>query len=222
MKNKIIPLLLLATSVIGCSATESNRVIKSTPVESNQTVYTGVKTTLVVGAFNNRSNYNQGLFSSNTDRLGNQAKTVLKSHLQSSNRFNVVDRENLTQNIEEAKLLGIKQKIQGARYTVSGAVSEFGRKVTGDKAFFGVLGAGKQQVAYAKVTLNIVDVVTSQIIYSTQGAGEVQLSSRHVVGFGSSAGYDATLNGKVLDLAIKETVNNLVRDLEKGVFSVEI
>jgi len=31
------------------------------------------------------------------------------------------------------------------------------------------------------------------------------------VGFGSTASYDATLNGKVLDLAVHEAVDNLVK-----------
>jgi curli biogenesis system outer membrane secretion channel CsgG len=32
---------------------------------------------------------------------------------------------------------------------------------------FGILGSAKKQTAYAKVSLNIVDVLTSQIVYST-------------------------------------------------------
>ena len=41
-------------------------------------------------------------------------------------------------------------------------------------------------------------------------------SSREVVGFGSTAGYDATLNGKVLDLAIREAVNKLAGGIDAG------
>ncbi len=75
---------------------------------------------------------------------------------------------------------------------------------------FRILGKGKQQVAYAKVVLNVVDVQTSEVVYSTQGAGEFSLSNREIVGFGGTVGYDATLNGKVLDLAIREAVDKLV------------
>lgn len=35
-------------------------------------------------------------------------------------------------------------------------------------------------------------------------------------GFGGTASYDSTLNGKVLDLAIREAVNNLVNGIETG------
>jgi len=209
--------LLLGLS--GC-ATESHRVLVPEKVESYQTAYRGQRVTMVVGNFQNRSSYMQGLFSSNSDRLGSQAKTILKTHLQQTNRFNVVDRQNLQQNEKEAQFLGIKQNIKGARYTVTGDVTEFGRKVTGDHQLFGILGSGKTQTAYAKVSLNIVDVLTSQIVYSTQGAGEYVMSNREVLGFGGTASYDATLNGKVLNFAIKESINNMVRDIKTGVWAI--
>jgi curli biogenesis system outer membrane secretion channel CsgG len=76
-------------------------------------------------------------------------------------------------------------------------------------------------VAYAKVTLNIVNSNTSEVVYSAQGAGEYSLSNREVVGFGGTAGYDATLNGKVLDLALREAVNTLVGALDAGKWAAQ-
>ncbi|WP_306460185.1 CsgG/HfaB family protein, partial [Acinetobacter baumannii] len=64
------------------------------------------------------------------------------------------------------------QSIKGARYVITCDFSEFGRKEVGDQQLFGILGRGKQQVAYAKVHLNIVDVKTSEVVHSVQGAGE--------------------------------------------------
>jgi curli biogenesis system outer membrane secretion channel CsgG len=64
--------------------------------------------------------------------------------------------------------------------------------------------------------LNIVDVSTSQVIYSVSGAGEYALSNREIIGFGGTAGYDSTLNGKVLDLAVREAVDRLVEGLQQG------
>ena len=217
IKHFLYPVIGTAiTLLIGCAPIESHKIVESQKVETYNTSYSGKKTTLAVGNFNNRSNYLQGLFSSNSDRLGNQAKTILKTHLQQTNRFKVVDRENLVQSQEEAKRLNKTQAVMGALYVVTGAVSEFGRKEIGDKQLFGILGSGRTQVAYAKVSLNVVNVLTSEIIYSTQGAGEYTLSQREVLGFGTAAGYDATLNGKVLNLAITESVNNMTRDLENG------
>jgi curli biogenesis system outer membrane secretion channel CsgG len=223
-KTERLWFVLLLTTVMGlsgCAATETHRLVESEKVESFGKPYNGPKAVMVVGNFQNRSSYMQGLFSSNTDQLGNQAKTILKTHLQQTNRFNVVDRQNMQQNEQEAKLIGAEQKIKGARYTITGDVTEFGRKVTGDRQLFGIFGKGKNQTAYAKVSINVVDVLTSEIIYSTQGAGEYVMSNREVLGFGGTAGYDATLNGKVLNFAIKETVNNMVRDIENGNWTIE-
>lgn len=212
---------LLVGALFGCSTTEVHRTIETQKVESYNTEYKGVKTTLAVGNFNNRSNYMQGLFSTGQDKLGNQAKTIIKSHLQSTNRFKVVDRENLESLQKEANIRNQEVKLSGARYVLTGAVTEFGRKTTGDKQLFGIIGSGKTQTAYSKVTLNVLDILTSEVVYTTQGAGEYSLSSREVAGFGSQAGYDATLNGKVLNLSITEAVNNMVRDLEGGRWVVE-
>ncbi len=213
---KLILPMLAIVSLAGC-ATESHRKLEVTKVESYGTVYNKTdRTSVIVGDFQNRSNYLRGLFSSNTDRLGNQAKTILKTHLQQSNHFKLLDRQNSQQNAQEAKLSGAKQNIQGARYSINGQVTEFGRKVTGDKQFFGILGSGKKQTAYSKVSINVVDVLTSEIVYAVQGAAEFELSNREVLGFGGSANYDSTLNGKVLNLAIQQAVNNMVKDIDRG------
>lgn len=204
----------------GC-ATTSSQVIETPTVASYGTSYSGTKSKLVVGQFVNRSNFQNGLFSSGVDQLGNQAKTSLISHLQQTNRFSVMDRDNMQLLSGEAEITGLQQSLKGARYVITGDVTEFGRKAIGDRQLFGILGKGKSQIAYSKVTLNVVDVTTSEVVYSVQGAGEYSLSEREVIGFGSTASYDATLNGKVLDLAIREVVNKLVTGLESGQWQAE-
>jgi curli biogenesis system outer membrane secretion channel CsgG len=170
----------------------------------------------MVGKFDNRSTYLRGLFSDGVDRLGGQAKTILVGHLQETGRFTVVDRDNLDEMAREARIKGQSQALRGADFAITGDVVEFGRKEVGDRQLFGILGSGKQQVAYSKVTVNVVDVRTSEVVYSVQGAGEYVLSNREVLGFGGTAGYDSTLNGKVLDLAIREAIDRLVDGLAHG------
>lgn len=206
-------------SIAGCSATTS-QAIEPPTVNSYDTSYFGEKSKLIVGQFNNRSNFQNGIFSNNLNRLGDQAKTSLMSHLQQSNRFSVLDRDNMQALASESNLSGVKQMIAGAKFVITGDITEFGRRSVGDRQLFGILGKGKSQIAYAKVTLNVVDVTTSEIIYSVQGAGEYSLSEREVMGFGNTASYDATLNGKVIDLAIREVVNKLVIAVENGRWEV--
>jgi curli biogenesis system outer membrane secretion channel CsgG len=217
MNNQSHRLALFATVLMlaGC-ATETYQAVapqKSVAAQTAQ-VYQGPRHTVMVGKFDNRSQYMRGLFSDGVDRLGGQAKTILMAHMQQSGRFSVLDRDNMEEIAKEAALRGEAQKLVGAEFAVTGSVTEFGRKVTGDHELFGILGEGKKQTAYSKVTLNVVNTRTSEVVFSAQGAGEYALSSREVLGFGSDAGYDSTLNGKVLDLAIREAVDRLVEGME--------
>jgi len=208
-------LALLVMGLAGC-ATESSRSVPVQQVVSATTAYNGTRSPIAVGKFDNRSSYMRGVFSDGVDRLGSQAKTILITHLQQSNRFKVLDRDNMGETLQEAQIKGQVQRLSGADYVVTGDVTEFGRKEVGDHQLFGILGRGKTQVAYAKVALNIVNISTSEVVYSAQGAGEYSLSNREVVGFGGTASYDSTLNGKVLDLAMREAVDKLVGAVDSG------
>jgi outer membrane lipoprotein len=222
MKTNIKFLLAACAAMLitGC-ATESSRVVETPKVQTPSAAYQGQKIAVSIGRFSNQSSYQNGVFSDGEDRLGNQAQTILISNLQQSGRFSVLDRSNMRAIKEESALSKEAQNIKGARYVITGDVTEFGRKTTGDHQLFGILGKGKTQTAYAKVNLNVVDVKNSEVVYSAQGAGEYELSNREVLGFGGSAGYDSTLNGKVLSLAIIEAVNNLTRGLESGAFNAK-
>jgi curli biogenesis system outer membrane secretion channel CsgG len=201
--------------VYGC-ATESSRSVEVAKTVSAVTPFHGTRIPVSVGKFDNRSGFMRGIFTDGADRLGSQAKTTLIAHLQQSQRFNVLDRENLAETKQEAQFKSQAQAIRGADFVVTGDISEFGRKDVGDRQLFGLLGRGKSQFAYAKITLNIVSILSSEVVFSARGAGEYELSNREVIGFGGTAGYDATLNGKVLDLAMREAVDNLVKALESG------
>lgn len=212
---------LLLLLVLGACASEASHTVTPLQVTSAGTAYSGNKSTIAVGKFDNRSTFMRGLFSDGVDRLGSQAKTILITHLQQSNRFVVVDRDNLGEIQQEALISGKAQALKGAGFVLTGDVTEFGRKETGDHQLFGILGRGKTQVAYSKVSINVVNALTSEVVYSVQGAGEYSLSNREVIGFGGTASYDSTLNGKVLDLAIREAVNRLVEAIERGAFKPE-
>lgn len=224
MMNKTLSVILVCALALvqgACAVKEQHRSVEPPTVESYGSRYEGKKHNIIVGKFTNRSTYLRGLFSDGRDPLGDQAKTVLSTHLQQTNRFYLLERDNLDALAGEANFSGEAQAIEGAKYAIVGGVTEFGRRNTGDTQFFGIVGSGKTQLAYTKVMLQVVDVTTTKVVYSTIGAGEYQLTSRQVAGFGTSAGYDATLNGKVLDLAVREAVNKLVTGLENNEWSLE-
>ncbi|AWK43564.1 hypothetical protein GPY51_09295 [Photorhabdus laumondii subsp. laumondii] len=217
MQGKLIlSSICLASAILAGCTTESSNTVQVQKVNSYNTVYQGVRSPIAIGKFENRSSYQNGIFSDGVDRLGNQSKTILISHLQQTGRFTVLERTNMAELKAEAGLQGKSQKLKGAAYVITGDVTEFGRKEVGDHQLWGLLGRGKSQVAYSKVMLNVVNVETSEVVFSVAGAGEYKLSNREIIGFGGTASYDSTLNGKVLDLAIREAVNRLVESVETG------
>ncbi|HLT03476.1 MAG TPA: CsgG/HfaB family protein [Pseudomonas sp.] len=215
-RNWLVSIVALGALLSSGCATESSRAVPVAQVATANQVYTGPRTPVAVGRFDNRSSFLRGIFSDGVDRLGSQAKTILITHLQQSNRFNVLERDNLAELSQEAGFKGQAQRIKGADYVITGDVSEFGRKEVGDHQLWGLLGRGKKQIAYAKVSLNVVNIATSEVVYSSQGAGEYELSNREIIGFGGTASYDSTLNGKVLDLAMREAVQGLVLAIDRG------
>jgi len=218
IRNNAIPALVATVLIftLGSCATETSQSLVVQKVETASRPYAGSRTLIAVGKFDNRSSYMRGIFSDGVDRLGSQAKTILITHLQQTNRFNVLDRDNMKEISQEASIGNKAQKLKGADYVVTGDVTEFGRKEVGDHQLYGILGRGKSQIAYAKVNLNVVNTSTSEVVFSSQGAGEYTLSNREVIGFGGTASYDSTLNGKVLELAIREAVNDLSAGIDSG------
>jgi len=212
--------IIVGFALIGLSACvlENNRAIEATSTKSAQTsrIYHGPKALISIGRFDNRSNYMRGVFSDNVDRVGSQAQTVLTTHLQQTGRFSVLDRTNLSVLEQEAGFSKKRTNIKGARFVITGDVTEFGRRTDGSKEFHGILSKGKKQIAYSKVMLNVVDSHTSEVVYSASGAGEYTLSDREILGFGSKAGFDPTLTSKVLDLAIREAVDGLTEGIDNG------
>ncbi|GJM23200.1 MAG: lipoprotein [Planctomycetota bacterium] len=210
--------LLVALALTSC-ASESHRTLTTQVVATYGTNYSGERAPLAIGKFHNSSPYMRGLFSEGPDRLGSQAKSILQTHLSLTNRFELLDRDNLDELARESGLSGRAQQVEGATLVITGEVTEFGHKTTGDRWLFGLLGRGKTQTAYAKISLNVLDVTSSKVIHAVQGAAEFDLSNREVIGTGGTSGYDSTLNGKVLNLAIIDAVNKLVADLDAGSWS---
>lgn len=226
MKAKLlICTAAIAAALAGCTATETHQALQTEKAQQSIAINrstSGVLVTVSVGQFANHSIFQSGVFASGSDRLGPQAQTILETSLQEAGCYRVLNRSNMNALKAESGYAGQAQKIMGARYVITGDVVEFGRKTTGDRQLWGILGHGKTQVAYAKVNISVVDVKTSAVVRSATGAGEYALSNRDVLGFGSTAGYDATLTGKVLSLAIREAVNDLTAAIDNGQWKPEL
>lgn len=84
----LIPSVFIATALLTGCAKESSRSLQIKKVTTYNTHYSGSKNSISIGKFDNRSSYMNGIFSDGVDRLGNQSKTILMTHLQQTGRLN--------------------------------------------------------------------------------------------------------------------------------------
>ena len=210
----IVAVAVLAT---GCVTETTHRTRQPVGIESLGTPHEAATYTLAVGRFDNRSQYLGGALADGSDPLGRQAKALLEMHLKLTGRFVVVDQPSMDEIARETTPGGEPRELLGV--AITGAITEFGRREAGDARVFDSLKYGQRHVVYVTVALNVVDERAAQVVYAVQGGGEYQLTDREVADFGTVAGYDASLNGKILNRPIMEAVDNLVAGLERGEWS---
>ena len=173
--------------------------------------------TIGIARFTNESIYGSGLFTdASGDRIGKQASDLLARHLMATQRFNVIERQDIGKLAAEAELMGLskeqfKQNLAGVDALILGSVAELGRDTTGNTW---LLGKQKTQRARARVVLRLVDPKTGQLFYTQEGSGEADLSSSSTLGFGGATGFDSTLEGKAIDAAIVNMINKVAQTLD--------
>lgn len=195
------------------AATQADAQRKVTIVEpvQSQTAQTEGKTIkrkVAIGRFSNETQYAKGIFyDKENDPMGKQALDILSAKLAASGKFLLLERSDLAALLEEAKKSDGGLATIGADYMIIGSITEFGRKATGKN---GVFSSTKTQMVEAAVAIRLVDVSTGLIIYSDEGKGVAEITSKTTMGVGGNASYDATLSDKAISEAIGQLVENII------------
>lgn len=209
MKKNLIGIAFL---LIIISATAQKKVER---VESQvqETVNEGqfLKRKVAIARFSNETEYAKGIFYDKAnDPLGKQAVDILSTKLAASNKFILLERQDMDKVLEEMKVAG-KDEAQkvGADFLIVGSITEFGRKTVGGVAVF---SRTKSQIVEAGVNIRLIDVSTGQIIYSEEAKGEAETTNKTVMGLGQKTDYDATLSDKAISAAISKLVENIINN----------
>ena len=209
MKKNLIGIAFLLIIV---SATAQKKVER---VESQvrETVTEGqfLKRKVAIARFSNETEYAKGIFYDKAnDPLGKQAVDILSTKLAASNKFILLERQDMDKVLAEMKVAG-KDEAQkvGADFLIVGSITEFGRKTIGGVAVF---SRTKSQIVEAGVNIRLIDVSTGQIIYSEEAKGEAETTNKTVMGLGKKTDYDATLSDKAISAAISKLVENIINN----------
>lgn len=218
--NRIINLFSMSLSYLmisGCVTVTNPTIVPveaktpfvSKTIESQPKHF--IKRKVAIGRFTNETNYGKGFFDKSSEHsIGRQAMDILSARLAASEKFIMLEREDMDLINKELEMNNLGNLNISADYLILGSISEFGRNTTGE---VGVFSRSKKQTAFAKVNIRLVDVSTGQVIYSEEGAGEAYSEVGTVLGAGSRAGYDSSLNDKVISAAISKLVNNIIENL---------
>ena len=164
-----------------------------------------IKRKVAIGRFSNETQYAKGMFyDTENDPMRKQALDILSSKLAASEKFILLEREDLDILVNEA---GTDMNKIGADYIILGSITEFGRKTEGEQKIF---SSTKTQTVEAGVSIRLVEVSTGLIIYSDEAKGYAETSSKKTMGIGGSAGYDATLSDKAISGALSQLVENII------------
>ena len=167
-----------------------------------------IKRKVAIGRFSNETQYAKGIFyDKENDPMGKQALDILSAKLAASDKFLLLERGDLASLLEEAQKGENGLATIGADYMIIGSITEFGRKNVGKS---GVFSSTKSQIVEAAVAIRLVDVSTGLIIYSDEGKGSAELTTRTTMGVGGKADYDATLSDKAISEAIGQLVENII------------
>lgn len=174
-----------------------------------------LKRKVAIARFTNETKYGRSFFSDGKDEnIGKQATDILSARLAATNKFLLLERSDIEKTFSEMKLKLARDELSelnlSADYLIIGSISEFGRKEVGEVSVF---SRTKKQSAYCKVNVRLIDVYTGEIIYSEEGSGEAFSEVGTVMGLGGRAGYDYTLNDKVISAGISKLVNNIIENL---------
>lgn len=205
---RLVVLVMLSCVFMAANAQRKTEIVEPVVVQNTQDSGKLIKRKVAIGRFTNETQYAKGIFyDKENDPMGKQALDILSAKLAASNKFILLERSDLASLLEEAKKSEGGLSTIGADYMIIGSITEFGRKNIGKN---GAFTSAKTQIVEAAVAVRLVEVSTGLIIYSDEGKGSAELTTKTTLGVGGQASYDATLSDKAISEAIGQLVENII------------
>ena len=208
--TKWMAFALVGTLLTGCVSSSVEKVDQRTVLKPREPKKRDLRKKVAVADFEDKSEYGRG-------RVGYAAADILTNELVESQQFSVFERKQLAKVLDEQKLgqSGIIDpstavqvgKAIGVDYIFYGVVSNVGIAPESTNV---ILYQRKTYKAHCSVLVRMIDVKTSEIIYSKQGDGLARKDTSGSLGMGGSMGYDESLMGEALAAAIRKNLDEML------------
>ena len=216
INRRLFPVLALSTlwlavPVFTNAAIDASDVTPKSSSKGSSADGITLKRKIAIARFTNETQSNTSfLMTDQNDRVGKQASDILSAKLSASGQFLLFERIDAEKTTAEQMLAGIEAEGVGVDYLILGSVSEFGRST---ESTSGVFSRAKQQKAYAKVNVRLIDVSTGRVIHSAEGAGDAVSTTKTTMGLGSRSGFDQSLTDKAIAAAIAQVTGKLIQTM---------
>ena len=215
MFKKIVVVLVALIFIFGCA--ETKKTVKKQDTfkdvrDYSTEKYTQPKTKVAVVTFENATRFGKR-------RLGKNITNILLTELKKSDRFIVLERDEVDKILDQVKLSqsGLTQgtlnkvKLLDASYIISGAVTKYAVNTTGQKGLF---TKSKTQHAEVSVDIRMIDVRTGEIVMADTGEGVAEREYKQTMGWGSSGGYDESLEVDAFRSSVIKMMENIIKTVE--------
>jgi curli biogenesis system outer membrane secretion channel CsgG len=212
----LVGLLAAFLFAVGCAGSggETQKDEEGTPRTLPAYNYSGKKIPIVVMDFDTR-------VPGHGYRVGQGASDMLITALVKTKKYRVYERNKLKSIMKEQKLqmsgaVDMSTAVQigklvGAKYIITGAVTEFGIKQSGAHGG-GYFSVGKK--AYrATVDVRAVSVQTGEIVFADTGSGILKSKSVTVLGFGGGESFDEKKASESMRMAIDDVMSRMYIEL---------
>ena len=212
----LLGLIVAFLFVLGCagSSKETKEDAGATPRTLPAYNYSGKKIPIVVMDFEARVP-GQGW------QVGHGASDMLITALVKTKKYKVYERDRLNTIMKEQKLqmsgaVDMSTAVQigklvGAKYILTGAVTEFGVAKSGAHGG-GWFDVGKKHYR-AAVDVRAVNVKTGEIVFADTGSGALKSSAVSVLGFGGGESYDEKKASESMRMAIEDVMSRIYIEL---------
>ena len=212
----LLALIVAFLFVLGCagSSKETKEDEGATPRTLPAYNYSGKKIPIVVMDFETRVP-GQGW------QVGHGASDMLITALVKTKKYKVYERDRLNALMKEQKLqmsgaVDMSTAVQigklvGAKYILTGAVTEFGVAQSGAHGG-GWFDVGKKHYR-AAVDVRAVNVQTGEIVFADTGSGALKSSAVSVLGFGGGESYDEKKASESMRMAIEDVMSRIYIEL---------
>ena len=212
----LVGLVVAFLFVLGCAgtSTDTKEDEGATPRTLPAYNYSGKKIVVVVMDFETKVP-GQGW------QVGQGASDMLITALVKSKKYDVYERNKLNAIMREQKLqmsgavdtsTAVQMgKLVGAKYIITGAVTEYGMARSGAHGG-GWFDVGKKRYR-ATVDVRAVNVQTGRIAFADTGSGELKSTAVSVLGFGGGENFDAKKASESMRMAIDDVMSKIYIEL---------